>query len=77
MTKDANGKTVRKAAAIDDPKFLECGNDTLNGWHPKQKELHLLADDPLGFSGPNLARVFRRFGPDGARQKRQLTDEFS
>ncbi|WP_208458875.1 hypothetical protein, partial [Burkholderia gladioli] len=33
--------------------------------------------DPLGFSGPNLARVFRRFGPGGARQKRQLTGEFS
>lgn len=43
-TKDANGKVVRKAAAIVDPKLLECGNDTLNGWHPKQKELHLLAE---------------------------------
>ena len=44
VTKDAKDKTVRKAAAIVDPKLLECGNDTLNGWHPKQKELHLLAD---------------------------------
>jgi hypothetical protein len=44
VTKDAYGKTVRKAAAIVDPKLLECGNDTLNGWHPKQKELHLLAE---------------------------------
>lgn len=44
VTKDANGKTVRKAAAIVDPKLLECGNDTLNGWHPKYKELHLLAE---------------------------------
>lgn len=44
VTKDAKGKTVRKAAAIVDPKLLECGNDTLNGWHPKQKELHLLAE---------------------------------
>lgn len=44
VTKDANGKTVRKAAAIVDPKGLECGNDTLNGWHPKRKELHLMAE---------------------------------
>lgn len=44
MTKDDNGKTVRKAAAIVNPKSLECGNDTLNHWHPKQKELHLLAE---------------------------------
>lgn len=44
VTKDANGKTVRKAAAIVDPKLLECGNDTLNVWHPKQKELHILAE---------------------------------
>lgn len=44
VTKDANGKTVRKAAAIVDPQGLECGNDTLNGWHPKKKELHLLAE---------------------------------
>ena len=44
VTKDAEGKTVRKAAAIVDPKLLECGNDTLNGWHPRQKELHLLAE---------------------------------
>lgn len=35
------------------------------------------AGDPLEFSGPNLARVFRRFGPGRARQKRQLTGEFS
>ncbi|WP_208457348.1 hypothetical protein, partial [Burkholderia gladioli] len=33
--------------------------------------------DPLGFSRPTLARVFRRFGPGGARQKRHLTGEFS
>lgn len=44
VTTDAEGKTVRKAAAIVDPKLLECGNDTLNGWHPMQKELHLLAE---------------------------------
>ncbi|UTH74434.1 AAA family ATPase [Chromobacterium sp. IIBBL 290-4] len=44
VTKNASGKTVRKAAAIDDPKLLECGNDTLNSWHPKQKKLHLLAE---------------------------------
>ncbi|SUX55782.1 AAA family ATPase [Chromobacterium vaccinii] len=44
VTKDANDKTVRKAAAIVDPELLECGNDTLNGWHPKKKELHLLAE---------------------------------
>lgn len=44
VTTDANDKTIRKAAAIVDPKLLECGNDTLNGWHPKQKELHLLAE---------------------------------
>lgn len=44
VTKDAKEKTVRKAAAIIDPKLLECGNDTLNGWHPKQKELYLLAE---------------------------------
>lgn len=44
VTKDANDKTVRKAAAIVDPNLLECGNDTLNGWHPKKKELHLLAE---------------------------------
>lgn len=44
VTKDANDKTVRKAAAIADPTLLECGNDTLNGWHPKQKKLHLLAE---------------------------------
>jgi predicted ATP-dependent endonuclease of OLD family len=44
LTEDANGKPVRKAAAIVDPKALECGNDTLNGWHPKKKELHLLAE---------------------------------
>lgn len=44
VTKAAKGKTVRKAAAIVEPKWLECGNDTLNGWHPKKKELHLLAE---------------------------------
>lgn len=44
LTQDANGKPIRKAAAIVDPKMLECGNDTLNGWHPKKKELHLLAE---------------------------------
>lgn len=44
VTKDANGKTVRKAAAIGDPKLLECGNDTLNDWHPKHRKLHLLAE---------------------------------
>lgn len=44
VTKGANDKTVRKATAIVDPKELECGNDTLNGWHPKKKELHLLAE---------------------------------
>lgn len=44
VTKDAKGKTIRKAAAIVDPKGLECGNDTLNIWHPKKKDLHLLAE---------------------------------
>lgn len=44
VMKSDKDKTVRKAAAIVDPKLLECGNDTLNGWHPKHKELHLLAD---------------------------------
>ncbi|MBL0938312.1 MAG: AAA family ATPase [Gemmatimonadaceae bacterium] len=44
VTKDAKGRAVRKAAAIVDPALLECGNDTLNGWHPKQKQLHLLAE---------------------------------
>jgi len=44
VTKDTNDKTVRKAAAIVDPNLLECGNDTLNGWHPKRKELHFLAE---------------------------------
>lgn len=44
VTKDAKGRTVRKAAAIIDPKLLECGNDTLNHWHPKLKQLHLLAE---------------------------------
>jgi predicted ATP-dependent endonuclease of OLD family len=44
LTQDAKGNPVRKAAAIVDPKVLECGNDTLNGWHPKKKELHLLAE---------------------------------
>lgn len=44
LTKNENDKTVRKAAAIDDPTKLECGNDTLNSWHPKQKQLHLMAE---------------------------------
>ncbi len=44
VTKDAKGRTVRKAAAIIDPKLLECGNDTLNHWHPKLKQLNLLAE---------------------------------
>jgi hypothetical protein len=44
LTQDAKGNPVRKAAAIVDPKVLECGNDTLNAWHPKKKELHLLAE---------------------------------
>lgn len=44
VTQDANGKTVRKAAAIVNPKTLECGNDTLNGWHPQKKQLDLLAE---------------------------------
>lgn len=44
VTKGANDRTVRKAAAIVDPKGLECGNDTLNCWHPKKKALHLLAE---------------------------------
>lgn len=44
VTHDAKGRVVRKAAAIVDPKALECGNDTLNGWHPKKKELQLLAE---------------------------------
>jgi hypothetical protein len=44
VTKNAKGRTVRKAAAIIDPKLLECGNDTLNHWHPKLKQLNLLAE---------------------------------
>ncbi|MGT4069811.1 UNVERIFIED_CONTAM: AAA family ATPase [Aeromonas hydrophila] len=44
VTKGENDKVIRKAAAIVDPNSLECGNDTLNSWHPKKKELHLLAD---------------------------------
>ncbi|MGJ7581431.1 AAA family ATPase [Variovorax sp. RHLX14] len=43
LTKEEN-KTVRKAAAIEDATQLECGNDTLNAWHPKKKELHLMAE---------------------------------
>lgn len=42
VTQDAEGRTVRKAAAIVDPTALECGNDTLNGWHPMKKNLHLM-----------------------------------
>lgn len=37
-------KTVRRAAAIVDATLLECGNDTLNGWHPKKKQLNLMAE---------------------------------
>ena len=44
LTQDAKGNPVRKAAAIIDPKVQECGNDTLIGWHPKKKELHLLEE---------------------------------
>lgn len=44
LMQGANGNPVRKAAAIVDPKVLECGNDTLNSWHPKKKELHLLVE---------------------------------
>jgi predicted ATP-dependent endonuclease of OLD family len=43
LTKEDN-KTVRKAAAIEDATQLECGNDTLNGWHPQKKQLHLMAE---------------------------------
>ncbi|AGW90318.1 hypothetical protein N234_09765 [Ralstonia pickettii DTP0602] len=43
VEKTDGGRTVRKATAIDDPTKLECGNDTLNSWHPKEKQLHLLA----------------------------------
>jgi predicted ATP-dependent endonuclease of OLD family len=44
VTQGESGKTVRKAAAIVDPKTLECGNDTLNVWHPQKKQLDLLAE---------------------------------
>ncbi|WP_343237720.1 AAA family ATPase [Stenotrophomonas sp. ISL-67] len=44
LGKDSKGDAVRRAAAIVDPKLLECGNDTLNGWHPKKRELNLLAE---------------------------------
>lgn len=43
LTKE-DDKTVRKAAAIEDATQLECGNDTLNGWHPQKKQLHLMAE---------------------------------
>ncbi len=33
--------------------------------------------DPLGLSGPDLERVFRRFGANRTRRKHQLTSEFS
>jgi predicted ATP-dependent endonuclease of OLD family len=43
VEKTDKDRTVRRAAAIDDPTKLECGNDTLNSWHPMEKQLHLLA----------------------------------
>lgn len=43
-TKNANNKTVYTASPIDDPTKLECGNDTLNSWHPKLKQLHLMSE---------------------------------
>lgn len=33
--------------------------------------------DPLGFPGPNLGRVLRRFGSSRTHRKHQLTDELS
>lgn len=44
VMKNEYNRTVRKAAAIDDPTKLECGNGTLNAWHPQKKELHLMAE---------------------------------
>lgn len=43
LTTSSGGKAVRKAAPIDDPTKLECGNDTLNAWHPKLTQLHLMS----------------------------------
>ncbi|KRW57819.1 AAA family ATPase [Pseudomonas sp. TTU2014-080ASC] len=43
LTTSESGKPVRKAAPIDDPANLECGNDTLNEWHPGLKQLHLMS----------------------------------
>lgn len=43
LTTSTDSKVVRKAAPIDDPTKLECGNDTLNVWHPKLKQLHLMS----------------------------------
>lgn len=60
-TTDEDGKTkLKAAAAIDDPKLLECGNDTLLGWHPKLKALHLMAepsDKELIWDSGNGGRV--------------------
>lgn len=60
-TTSADGKTKSTAAsAIDDPKLLHCGNDTLLGWHPKLKELPLLAepsDKEHTWDGGNGGRV--------------------
>lgn len=33
--KSKSGRDVKKATFIDDRREIECGNDTLTGWHPK------------------------------------------
>ena len=39
LVQGKNGKSVRKAAFISDPKKLECGNSTLRDWHPGKTSL--------------------------------------
>lgn len=60
LTKTAADKTVRLASPIDDPTTLECGNDTLNSWHPKLKPLHLMSepqDEDMIWSNGSGGRV--------------------
>jgi hypothetical protein len=38
-SKDANGRTAKKAEAITNCNGLECGNDTLIQWHPRKTTL--------------------------------------
>ncbi|MFJ9535155.1 AAA family ATPase [Herbaspirillum sp. NPDC101396] len=37
------GRAVKKAAYIDNRKDIECGNDTLTGWHPRIEEFSAFA----------------------------------